>query len=88
MDDNWGEVNEISNTCVRKVSFNSVQVPGRYTPILVISIHDTINSRDCFLRRFGDHNFKKKLPFVDITHILYSVDSHARRGLVTSHMWL
>ena len=31
---------------------------------------------------------REKLPFVDITHILYSVDSHARRGHVTSHMRL
>ena len=28
---------------------------------------------------------RKKLPFVDITHILYSVDSHARRGHIASH---
>ena len=34
-----------------------------------------------FFEGVGDHNFEKKLPFVVITHILYIVDSHARRGL-------
>ena len=38
---------------------------------------------------FGDHNFDKRAAVCGYhTHILYSVDSHARRGRVTSHIQL
>ena len=56
--------------------------------VLVLSICDSINSWNYFLRGMGTIISRKKLPFVDITHILYSVDSHARRGCVTSRMQL
>ena len=36
----------------------------------------------------GSIILRKKLLFMDITSILYSVDSHARRGRVASHTQL
>ena len=42
-----------------------------------------------FLRRFGDHNFEKEAAVCGYhMYILYSVDSHARRGHVTSRIRL
>ena len=52
--------------------------------VLFLSIHCPINSWDYFLKVLATIISRKKLPFVDITHnyILYSVDSHAGRGLL------
>ena len=42
-----------------------------------------------FLMAFGDHNFEKEAAVRGYhMYILHSVDSHARRGHVTSRMWL
>ena len=38
------------------------------------------------LRVFGDHDLEREKLCLWIPHILYSVDSHARRGRVTRHM--
>ena len=42
-----------------------------------------------FLRAFGEHNFEKEAAVRGYhSYILYSVDSHARRGHVTSRVQL
>ena len=57
--------------------------------VLAHSICGSINSRNCFLRAFGDHNFEKEAAVRGYdTYILYSVDSHARRGRATSRVQL
>ena len=40
--------------------------------VLALSIHSSIRSRNCFLRRFGDHDFMKEAAIRGYqTYILY-----------------